>query len=455
MDLNSKVSRAIEHYLNLDSIDIKPQLTPSELCTKLALQIPESPETPERIDQFIDHYLSYSVNTNSKKFANQLWSKTDTPSILGEVLSAVTNTSMYTYEVAPVATLLEQKMVAYLSELIWGAQTDGIMTSGGSSSNLQALLVARNTKISETKKWGIRHADKTPVVLAAKNAHYSIKRAVNILGIGHQNLVEIETRPGGQLCTFDLKEKINILKLENRVPFCLVSTAGTTVEGSYDSLPEVASICHEHDIWLHVDGAYGGSVLLSSKHVHLLDGINQADSFSWDFHKVLGINLPCAFLFLKQEGLLRGSLDSGNDAYLFHNKNDSCDLGPKSIQCGRKNDILKLWLTWQSLGRIGLENKINRLFDLAQEFADLVDLRSELTLLNRPQSINICFRYNLKKGLDEKIRNQLLKNGEMMLNYSKDNDGPYFRLAITRPDLTTSDLNILLDKIIKVGNELS
>ncbi len=447
--------KIINFYTCSDSRELNPQISPDELSKLMNLRLNQTPATLSDLEAFVDDYLKFSVNTNSKNFANQLWSKTEPFSILGEILSACTNTSMYTYEVAPVATLLENKMISYLSELIWGIPTDGIMTSGGSASNLQALMVARNVKLQVVKNQGLFKLSHHPVILAAKNAHYSIKRAVNVLGLGQDNLIEIDTNPDGSLKVDDLKYQIFRLKNQGIKPFCLVSTAGTTVEGSYDHLPDVSTVCLENDMWLHVDGAYGGSVLLSEKYKSLLEGIHLADSFSWDFHKMLGINLPCAFLFLKNRGLLRGTLSSGNDSYLFHEDDEqSLDLGPKSIQCGRKNDILKLWVTWLALGKSGFEERVNKLFQTASQFADLVKKEKKLILLHEPTSINVCFRYNSHQRLEETIRNQLIRDGVAMLNYSKNNEGTFFRMAITRPDLDESDLEYYLKNILMVGNEL-
>jgi glutamate/tyrosine decarboxylase-like PLP-dependent enzyme len=455
MHFNHQAQKIIEHYLNSDSIDLKPQLSPEELSRMINLELNDTPGDQEGIENFIHHYLNLSVNTNNKKFANQLWSKTEPFSILGELLCAVTNTSMYTYEVAPVATMLEKKMISYLSQLIWNKSTDGIMTSGGSASNLQALMIARNIKVTGSKNRGLCGSNKVPVILAAKNAHYSIKRAVNILGIGQDHLIEVNVDHHGAIDPDDLKFQLSLIREKDQYPFCLVSTAGTTVEGSFDSLPEITKICQENNIWLHVDGAYGGSVLLSQKHKKLLEGVEHADSFSWDFHKMLGINLPCAFLFTKEKGLLQETLTSGNDSYLFHDQDQSIDQGPKSLQCGRRNDILKLWLTWQSIGKIGLEERVDKLFTLAQNFSEMVGKTKELVLIKKPQSINICFRLNGKIRHEERIRNKLLKDGDLMLNYSKNSDGPFFRLAITRPDLNESDFMHLIDRIIKVGREFN
>lgn len=453
MELREIVNQLVIFYQSAEKRDFQGLIAPEILQSQLNLNLPLEGVGDREIENFINDFLKYSVNTSHKKYANQLWSKVESMSIAGEVLSAVTNTSMYTFEVAPVATLLEHQMIKELSNLIWKSEGEGVMTSGGSASNLQALMLARNTKLAGAKKKGLLFQERTPVILAAINAHYSIKRAANLLGIGEDHLVEIQVNDRGQICIDDLKKKLQELEINNNYPFCLVSTAGTTVEGAFDSLGEIAIICREHDLWLHIDGAYGASVLLSEKHRHLLKGIEQADSVSWDFHKMLGLNLPCAFLLAKQKGVLRSTLSGGNDHYLFHD-DKSLDLGPKSLQCGRRNDIVKLWLTWIECGKKGFEARIDRLFSTAQEFSQLIQANPKFELVRKTESINICFRFLTARRQEAEIRQALLERGVAMVNYSSDKNGTFFRLAITRPDLEHSDLTNLIFEIERIGDEL-
>ncbi|MEM7646555.1 MAG: aminotransferase class I/II-fold pyridoxal phosphate-dependent enzyme [Pseudomonadota bacterium] len=447
--------RLVERLFDENHQKLNHRVSYADLKETINPELRKGPQTPEEIENFIDQYIHYSVNTGHDYYANQLWSKVDEASVLGELLASMTNTSMYTYEVAPVATLLERSMINFLSEKVWSESCDGVMTSGGTASNLQALLTARNFKL-DSKGQGLVGLDFRPVFLAADNSHYSVKRAANILGLGHQALVEVETNAEGQMTVDAVEEALSKLSSDQR-PFCLVSTAGTTVEGSYDDLKSLGEFCQRHKLWFHVDGAYGASALLGAQGKELMKGIELSDSLSWDFHKMLGVNLPCAFLLMKEKGYLKTAITSNNDSYLFHDQDEEMiDLGPSSLQCGRRNDILKLWLTWMAHGEEGFSSRVDRLFQLARDFADEVKERPEFELVQSPQSINVCFRYVHPRGerIEQKIRETLIQSGQLMINYSSDSEGDFFRMAVTNPDLNREKISILLDRIAEVADGL-
>lgn len=147
-----------------------------------------------------------------------------------------------------------------------------------------------------------------------------------------------------------LEKKILECKQEDLVPFFVVATAGTTVYGAWDPLNQIADICERHKIWFHVDAAWGGGLLLSPEHRHNLKGIERAKSVIWNPHKLMGCLLQCSACFIKQDGLLFQCNQMSAD-YLFQQDKPydvSFDTGDKAIQCGRHNDIFKLWLMWRS-----------------------------------------------------------------------------------------------------------
>ncbi len=430
-------------------------LPPDELSKLIDLSLKNEGAPRQDFQKFLSNYIEYSVNTNHDMYLNQLWSRTQETSVLGELLSSLTNTSMYTYEAAPVATLLERKMLDYLTKMIWEEVCDGIMTSGGTASNLQALLAARNSQLESVKNKGLRALKKNPVILTADNCHYSIKRTANILGLGQEQLVEVETNNDGVMTVEALKKTLRDLDSREFYPFCIVSTAGSTVEGSFDDIESIGKICKEKQIWFHVDAAYGGSALLSDKHKKLMNGIELADSVTWDFHKMLGLNLPCAFLLTKEKGVLQKTLSSDNDSYLFHDV-ENYNLGVSSLQCGRRNDILKLWLTWLRFGSNSFEKRVNRLFEQSIYFTELIQKSQKFNLIKKPHSINVCFRYASEDGSrkEEEIRTELLKTGKLMVNYSKDKDGHFFRIAFTNPDLENQHLDQVLKFIEEAANKV-
>lgn len=449
-----KITDYLVHAEQTAPIEFK---APGDLAEAVHLALPEKPCSPHQLSHFIDQYLRYAVNTRHHGFMNQLWSKTLLSGFVGETLAAATNTSVYTYEAAPLASLLEQHIVRALTALVWSAPGDGIMTSGGTASNLQALLTARNNHDQHIKHEGM--CRQRLAIFSSRDAHYSVKRAANVLGIGMEQVIEVEPDAGRTMGATALARAMDQAVKRGLTPFCVVATAGTTVYGAYDQIGAIADLLAtmraDQRPWLHVDGALGASVLFSDQHKGLLQGIAKADSLAWDFHKMLGLHLPCAFLLVRKQQLLKEVISTANDRYLFHDDNQM-DLGNKSMQCGRRVDVIKLWLAWLASGTQGFAKRVDDLFDLAQYAEEYVVQHPELVLVSPRVSVNICFRFKpYQKNLVIAVRDLLIQRGQYMLNYASDAAGPFFRLVLTNPDLSKEQLNTLLDTIVRTGQELA
>jgi len=428
------------------------------LKEKLDLSLPINGITAKELIPLIQSYLRYSTRTGSKKFFNLLFSGFSLPGILGELVSSATNTTMHTYEVAPVATLMEFELIQALNNLVGFNQGEGLMVTGGSNANLIGMLCARNKFFPEAKYKGL--GNQKLVAFISDQAHYSWLKAANILGIGIDNVVKIKTDDGCMIPE-QLETAINHNLNEGKIPFFVGATAGTTVLGAFDHLPLIAEISKKYGLWLHVDGAWGAPVLFSKKHQHLLTGSHLANSFTWDAHKLMGVPLISSVFLVKEKGILQAACSGGGTDYLFHNdENCSYNLGEMSLQCGRKVDSLKLWLSWQYYGYRGYEKRINYLFQLANYAAKYISNSENLQLLAQPKFLNICFRYTSEqisinpKIIDEinsKIRQKLLELGAAMINYAYHQERIIIRLILANSEVTQADLDDLFQKIITLG----
>ena len=261
-----------------------------------------------------------------------------------------------------------------------------------------------------------------------------------------------------------LESAIQLAIMEGKTPFFVVATAGTTVEGAFDPLPAIAEITNKYKLWLHVDGAWGAPVLLSQKHKHLLEGSELADSFAWDAHKLMGVPLICSFILVKEKGTLFEVCSSGGTDYIFHDdENHSYDLGKISLQCGRKVDALKLWLSWKYYGISGYEARIDRLFELAAYATEYIRKSDELELLIEPEFVNICFRYHPKNSnfsvekldsINLEIRNKLMRSGQALVNYANYGGQIAIRLIIANPEIQEADLDRFFSNIIQAAKAI-
>lgn len=448
----------IDKYINSQGKVLDYKL-PEDLKEIINPKINKIGDNDQKIITHIKNYLKYSVNTGNKQFYNQLYSGFNYPAFIGDVITSLTNTSMYTYEVAPVATILELEMINKMNQIVGFEKGDGILLSGGSNSNLIAMFSARNQKIPTIKQKG-NYMTKPLVAFASDQAHYSIGTAMNLLGLGTENLIKIKTDENGKMIPIELEHKIQECIQQEKIPFFVVATAGTTLLGAFDPIQPITKVSEKYKLWLHIDGSFGGSVILSNKYRHLFKGIEKADSFTWNPHKLMNIPLICSAILLKQKGVLNQNLIDINTDYIFH-KSDTqyYDVGKKSIQCGRRVDSLKLWLSWKYYGDNGYENRINKLFEITDYFVKKVEENKELELLAPVQSLTVCFRYKYPKttninAFNEALRETLRSKGKSLINYGFIREKLALRFINANPEITEKDIDLLIENILCEGRLL-
>jgi glutamate/tyrosine decarboxylase-like PLP-dependent enzyme len=409
-------------------------------------------------DQLMDDlalYIRHSRNPLHPHFANQLYAAPLPSAFAGDVVSTLLNSTMATYEASPVATLIERALVHRLGKMIGWERTEGLMVTGGSNANFAGLLLARNTRFPETKKLGNGHT--RFCVFVSEEAHYSFYKALNQLGIGTDHLIAVPSDKQGRMKVHDLERLILNAKERGFTPLACVFTAGTTVLGAFDPLDEGLDVCRKYDLWAHVDAAWGGGALMSKKHKSLLLGIQKADSVTWDTHKMLGTGLVSSFILTRHLGSLLNSHRGGGNNYLFHDgQENTIDLGPMSLQCGRRVDALKVWLSWRHLGDRGFEELAEKLLERAQWMAKEIQRRERFQLLYQPTFLNICFRYLPKRTYlaniaVRPIREDLMKRGEAMINWSSRSGESFLRFIVVHPQADEKVLTLLLDHIEEAG----
>ncbi len=406
----------------------------------------------------MDQYLAYAVNTGNRQFLNQLYAGFNLPAFIGDLLTTITNTSMYTYEVAPVATLIETEMVKLMCAYAGYEHGDGIFTSGGSNGNLLALFSARNHIAPQSRFDGYDHKLNL-VGFVNEEAHYSFDTAANLIGIGSKNMVRVKTDASGRMDTVALEEAIESAKAKGKTPFFVAATCGTTVRGAYDPIRPIAAIAKKHSLWLHADGSFGGSIILSKEHRHLMQGIELTDSFVWNPHKLMNIPLICSVFLVNNKKTLRSNLTDLNTNYIFHENDDTEDLGVKSIQCGRRVDAVKLWFAWKYYGLDGYAKRIDQLMQMASYAESLVKAHPRLELLAQRHSFTICFRY-LPENTDDlnafnlAVRDYMRKQGLSLVNFSYLGRDMCIRLVTANAALEAKDIDAFFRHFVEAAEKI-
>lgn len=445
-----KISVTSPEILKFETLD------EDEIKNTLDLKLRNQGVPWEKIEALLNMISKHSISTESPYFMNQLFSGVHAQTLAAEALIAKTKTTMATFEASPVFTLIEKEVVQKLCDKIgWPAGTaEGVTVPGGSSANFMALHCARQRKFPEAKKNGM--PSQKLKVFASSDAHYSLKKACVVLGLGSEALISVQTDSAGRMDINDLEKQIKKCSSEGSVPLIVYATAGTTVLGAFDPISKLSEICKKNSIWLHVDGAWGGPALFSERARPLLENISSADSMTFDAHKFFGAGLTCSFFLTAHPEILFEANDVSGGDYLFHDT-ETLDRGRLTWQCGRRADAASFWTLWKSLGDQGLGESVDRCFDLRDQLLAWIETQPRLKLVNEASFLNICVRVlppelsREEKNWSLKVRNSLKENNLAMINYSTDLLGHSFlRMILAHPELQLKELKNILTWALEV-----
>jgi len=268
-------------------------------------------------------------------------------SILGDLIAAGLNNNLLAYELSPSVTLLEESLCKWFAKKIgFNDSSGGIAASGGTLSNLNALIAARHNA-------GLG-SDPNSVLFVSEDAHSSFIKCTRIMGLDESNLVRIKTDNKGCMDIKNLRENLDKYSTDNKKIFAIVATLGTTVRGAIDPIKDISEICKERNIWLHIDGSIGGIFAVTSIPIEGLNNINQANSITINPQKIIGITKTSSLLLVSEMSTLENTFSTGLP-YLS-SKENIINRGEIGIQGSRPAEVIKLWLGLRFLGLKGIEN---------------------------------------------------------------------------------------------------
>ncbi|MGC1310100.1 MAG: aminotransferase class V-fold PLP-dependent enzyme [Phormidesmis sp.] len=414
--------------------------------------IPEQSVDTDVLLNAVLKQIRHAMNPAHPGYIGHMDSIPTTMSVIGDLVVAALNNNMLSVEMSPLFSRLEPLVMKQLAiQFGLGSTAGGVMVSGGSLANLQALTVARNIAFDAVKT-GVVGLNWQPVFFVSEVAHTSMQKAAMVMGLGAQSVIALRTNANSQVDITDLKAKLAQAEQAGQQPFAIVATAGTTVTGNIDPIPEMAAIAKAYDLWFHVDAAYGGALIFSPEHRALLAGIDQADSITFNPQKWLYIAKTCATVLFRNFDLLKQHFRilapyMGDDA-------EWENLGELTIQGTRHPDILKLWLSLQHLGSAGYAEIIRHNYAVTERFVHEVQSRPCLQLASEPQMNLVCFRLAPKSvapsqwdSLNTQLQRHLLAASSVFLSLPTYRGQRWLKAVLLNPYTTGETIGQLFEEI--------
>ncbi|MGW1009693.1 pyridoxal phosphate-dependent decarboxylase family protein [Streptomyces termitum] len=426
-------------------------VTPAELAPVVDAVDLDRPlgDASAALDELEDVYLRDAVYFHHPRYLAHLNCPVVIPAVLGEAVLSAVNSSLDTWDQSAGATLIERKLIAWTAARAGlGPLADGVFTSGGTQSNLQALLLAR-------EEAGTADLSKLRI-FSSECSHFSVQKSATLLGLGRDAVVSVPVDGNRRMQSVVLAAELETCRAEGLVPMAVVATAGTTDFGSIDPLPEIAALAEEYGAWMHVDAAYGCGLLASTTRRHLLDGIERADSVTVDYHKSFFQPVSSSALLVRDGACLRHATYHAD--YLNPRRTVAEKIPnqvDKSLQTTRRFDALKLWMTLRVMGADGIGELFDEVCDLARAGHDLLAADPRYDVVVEPQLSTLVYRY-VPEGVvapaeidraNLHARKALFASGEAVVAGTKVDGRQYLKFTLLNPETTVADIAAVLDLI--------
>ena len=473
------VALVLDYFERVSEFAVFPDTSAEEIAKRLTATLPEEGEPLERLIEDCRAVISASRHNGHPRFYGYIASPSTPVGAFADLIVSTLNANLTSWRSAPAPTQVERVVVRWLGSLIgYGTDARGLLTSGGSLANLNALFIAHRVKSNgDASRKGLWNVGAPATIYASDQVHLSIPKAADVLGLGREQVRLLKTDERFRLDVRDLRERLASDKAAGLRPFCVVANAGTTNTGAVDPLHEIADVATEHNLWLHVDGAYGALASLDQAKRTLFDGIERADSVSLDPHKWLYAPVDCGcLLFHDDESVRKVFALSEADYIKVHEEveEEAFAFWDYGIELSRRFRALKIWLMLRYYGVKRVAAAIARDCALAAEMAARVEESEDFELLAPVELSVCCFRYvpdgwraSLATGdgaereranaeLDElnaRIMHRVQRGGRAYLSNAMLYGRYCLRACITNYRTTKEDINETLEIVREAASE--
>lgn len=391
------VALVMDYFERVSELPVFPDTSAEHIREQLETSLPTEGEPLQRLIEDCRVVVNASRQNGHPRFFGYIASPSTPIGAFADLIASALNANVTSWRSSPAPTEVERITVRWLGELIGYKDAGGLLTSGGSIANLNALFIAHRVKARDDSSLkGLWNAGAPMTVYASDQVHLSIPKAADVLGIGRDQVRLVKSDERFKLDVRDLRERIASDIGSSLRPFCIVANAGTTNTGAVDSLKEIAAVAEEHGLWLHVDGAYGALASLDETKRPLFTGIERADSVSLDPHKWLYAPVDCGCLLFRNATRAASAFSSSEADYIkVHEKTDdeSFAFWDYGVELSRRFRALKIWLMLRYYGTRRIAAAIAKDNALANEMAERIEASEDFELLAPTELSVCCFRY--------------------------------------------------------------
>lgn len=425
------VDMMADYFENIESYPVLSQVKPGDIKKQIAETPPETGEDFASIIKDVEKIIMPGVtHWNHPNFHAYFASTASAPGILADLISSSFNANGMIWKTCPASTELEGMTLGWLRQLIGlDERFWGIIYDTASVSTMHAIAAAReNVKDYKLREKGLTGSGIPKLRLyASEHAHSSVEKGVVALGMGLEGTRKIKTDKEYKMIPGELESAIEEDIKNGWLPFCVVATIGTTSITSIDPVEEIAAICKKYNLWLHIDGAYGGVAAIVPEMKYIINGCEHADSFVVNPHKWLFTPFDLSVLFTTKPEVLKRAFSLVADYLKTAEDSSVQNLMDYGVQLGRRFRSLKLWFIIRYFGRKGLEERLREHIRLAKEFSKWIEGHKYFELLAPVPLSTVCFRAvpNKKMSLDEinsfneKLMNDINAAGKIFISHTK------------------------------------
>lgn len=438
--------------------------SPEEVMSLFDEHLPESGQDLHALLDKVEKDVVGTANMNiGPHFYGYITGGGNQVAILAEMISASLNQNNLKWHSSPVSTEMEKLVIRWVSQFIGYAEcAAGAILDGGSTANFNCMAVARKNMLPGTMSDKGMYGFKPTTVYVSEEGHSSFDKAIDMLGIGKNNLRKVEVDQVFRIDTEKLERKIENDKQNGLNPICVIGIAGTTNTGAVDDLNKLADIARKHNLWYHVDAAYGGPAASVSETQKLFKGIERADSVVINPHKWLYVPFEAACILVKEPEKLRKTFSTIPDYLRSDNSKDGrTDLMEYQLPLTKSFKSLKIWMTLKAYGAERIRETIRKDIKNALYLAELIEKSDDFELL-APVSLSItCFRYKPTglseqevEDLNQRLIRYIEKDGRIFLTGTKINGKTALRTCFINPRTKTKDVEWIPEVIRDVGSKI-